>query len=111
MASKSGPLHRFKDVGTSWSQDGSYANAEKLFVCTYCLFDNHPELLSDIAKDFMTEHGLVYGEPLGPRKKGCVLLIVENMKRRLLRGINDRTKKSHNRHLSISRKDLSLIHI
>ena len=94
----------FQDVGESWKNDGSYENAEKLFKCTYQVFDNDPGLLKGIAEEWMEENGLVYDKPLEPRQKGCVGKIVEDQKRTALRSIMNKSNKTYQRRLNISWK-------
>ena len=97
---------KFEEIGESWRDDGSMQNAEKLFNVTYQLFDNNPSLLTTIEVDFMSGNNLQYDGPQQGKKKGCILEIVEVQRRVLMRLINDRTARSHNHRLSISRTNV-----
>ena len=91
--------------GRELENDGSYENAEKLFKCTYQVFDNDPGLLKGIAEEWMEENDLVYDKPLEPRQKGCVGKIVDDQKRNAFRSIMTKSSNTHKRRLNISRKN------
>lgn len=95
-------VQTFEQIGQSWKTDGSYDNARKFFNATYQLYDNRPELLEQIEIEFMRGR-FTYDKVPTEKHQGCVMEIIKSQKRYCIRQINDRSAKTHERRLTITR--------
>jgi len=92
-------------IGESWKHNDSVTNAEKMWNILFGQFDKQHGWETAMESDFMTEYQWQYKELLlkeechDARNKGCIAKLMSLVKGELVKNVNKRSKKGHDKHL------------
>ena len=97
---------RFDDIGASWQENGSCANAESVFVVLYGWFDLHPNWAREIEEIYMEKRDWnTVNHQTGKRGDiGCIEWYIHHTKNELVKLVNARTKSMHKKRITITRE-------
>jgi hypothetical protein len=101
-------IKSFQNVCKSWREDGSEANAARMWNCMFGQFDHTDRWEYELEDEFMKLNNWRYidvdDEMKGNFRKNCVARLIRQSKVNLVKRMNDFTKRTHRGVVGLKRK-------
>ena len=95
-------VQRYSDIGRSWAKDGSNENAAIMYQILFGMYEGKEkkDWSRTLEREYMQENHMVYKDvedDIDEGSRGCYERVITHSKGKLVKGLNNKGKHSHNK--------------